>query len=765
MDEELQEASDPNELVWLRDPESGVSYQMPAKLVPYAAEGHRQETEDEATQREKLESRRTVGGKIQTFVEQGVDEALFNIPGAVAANVAPDYFAETEARREANPGAATAGRVVGFAAPIVATLGAGAGAKAAGTGVRAAIRGAAEAAPINLVSRLGSVADNAAGAGLRALGVTGESVAGRALSGGVRAAAAGATEAGLMGGIREAANAAKEQDWDHLGERALTAAGRDALFGGGVGGLVGAGLPVLGAATKSAAKIALGEEAVERAAMTGTATRLGGAADDVAKLQRGTPEYNQYKALVDTADEYKLAAAKSREELATQIAKTRSEVAEKLSGFNKRADDLVAREPGLAAKVDDIAETADPRHAEVFQKLAAKPVTPSALRRAARDVLEGGNDEASVTLASVLNNRADETVEQLATARPKDVGEQSVLATARADDGALELAEQLAAKGGKLSEADKFSITGLIKEKLTDVVSGVGKGALNAVALSVLSGGAIDPVAIMGFAVGNAGLQPRQIMATLGRQAVTRSAVANRFAASLMKSQRAMERSAREFVNTATSRPVRTVAVAATRLTQDKPAKRDDEALLRDTSRKLVVARSAATALASDPEPLAQAAGTKQLAAIDYLESTKPVALAARNPFSKTQPRPNPVDVSRWMRRVDTANNPTSVLGHMKDGTLTREHVETLQTLYPKFYEELKLTVQSAVQSADAPFNPSAQATLKTLFGLHNAEDLVSKQSVFTPPEPPPEPTPSSNGRSPSLFKQYETAAQKMGAY
>lgn len=87
-------------------------------------------------------------------------------------------------------------------------------------------------------------------------------------------------------------------------------------------------------------------------------------------------------------------------------------------------------------------------------------------------------------------------------------------------------------------------------------------------------------------------------------------------------------------------------------------------------------------------------AGSVQQAAIRATQflSTKAPKEQQSGPMSRKLP-PSQADLSKFNLYYQTVENPTDVLKHVAAGTLTPEHLETLSTVYPTLFSEMKSTV------------------------------------------------------------------------
>ncbi len=63
---------------------------------------------------------------------------------------------------------------------------------------------------------------------------------------------------------------------------------------------------------------------------------------------------------------------------------------------------------------------------------------------------------------------------------------------------------------------------------------------------------------------------------------------------------------------------------------------------------------------------------------------------AGMHPLDDREFQPSSMDMSKFKRYVQTVENPYSVLEDLQAGTLTKEHVETLQIVYPAIYQQMR---------------------------------------------------------------------------
>jgi hypothetical protein len=211
------------------------------ELAQAIGSGFTLETPESVEHRAVQKERGTLGQQALTAVESAASGATLGLSDAAAvAALGDDYRQAALERREVNPFAATAGNVVGTVAPLIASGGSSLLARG----------GAALGAPVRGAAALGSVADDATMAALKAFGYQGTSALGRA---GARAAAlgaAGATE-GALYGIGQSVSEAALGGTEWTAEKALAAMETGALYGLGGGAAIGGLGSALGSAGRS----------------------------------------------------------------------------------------------------------------------------------------------------------------------------------------------------------------------------------------------------------------------------------------------------------------------------------------------------------------------------------------------------------------------------------------------------------------------------------------------------------------------------------
>lgn len=137
-----------------------------------------------------------------------------------------------------------------------------------------------------------------------------------------------------------------------------------------------------------------------------------------------------------------------------------------------------------------------------------------------------------------------------------------------------------------------------------------------------------------------------------------------------------------------------------------------------------------------------------------YLAATQPQGrrLPGQIFSPRTEPQPSPEQMRAWLRRVEAVDNPLSVLDSLREGTISREQVDALRSVYPQLYARIReealrqigdaaspLSYQDRIRLGvllDAPTDPSLEpSTLAVLQGTF-------RTAGEAPGQPPTQPAP-----------------------
>jgi hypothetical protein len=115
---------------------------------------------------------------------------------------------------------------------------------------------------------------------------------------------------------------------------------------------------------------------------------------------------------------------------------------------------------------------------------------------------------------------------------------------------------------------------------------------------------------------------------------------------------------------------------------------------------------------------MTQAYQMKLLNGVQYLYQSMPKSKAGANPFKKQKYQPSDLELAKFERKAQIVLDPFSALSELEKGTLTRDHVEALKTVYPKMYEILvsRITQYAAENESEIPY--AARNRLSLLLGV-----------------------------------------------
>jgi hypothetical protein len=162
------------------------------------------------------------------------------------------------------------------------------------------------------------------------------------------------------------------------------------------------------------------------------------------------------------------------------------------------------------------------------------------------------------------------------------------------------------------------------------------------------------------------------------------------------------------------------------------------------------------------PAFVAQALAT-QARAVEHLASKVPAVPQSMNTLQPHLDHSTPPasEMAAFLRRVQTVEDPTSVLTSMKRGDITPEQVETLRAVYPELHAQMQSMIVAEASKMRERVSFSQAQALNTLFPdvvLHPALDpafIAAQQQALTSVSPPAEP-PRRPLRPSNLAKNYD---------
>lgn len=695
-------------------------------------------------------------GAGQGLIKQGLDTLDPELGARFAQNA--------QGITEAHPYAHAAG-MLGVAVAGAALTG-GEATAAEGEGILGAGK-AILGAPSSIAGELG------AGAARASANVLGEGLGSRLLSKAIGGAVTGGTEGALFGAGSAYSDAAL-QDHELTAERLLAGAGEGALFGGLLGGGIGAGGELVSTGAKAGIE-ALGSK------LEGVSGKLEDLSNELRYSSTGakTPEIRKLEAGGLTTKE--VGDWMNRELGGYNGGKMPITQESILSAAQKAVDDYGARVGSKVSELDAIAAAkgAAPDAAKMLQRLETEVYEPIAKKL--------GQDAAAGKLRAVLNQAGDRLgvarneagqLVQVAPAKYSDLYQvrrelddlawrgRKVLdesnVTAELRNARRVVDDELRTQGQALAGDEwrtSFDAANRGMRMATKVTEATEKSMARVAGNRGIS--LTDTIAgATGFAsIGPAGL------ALAGANKLLRT-YGDAVGASLLGKISKMEaiRAASDAVDSKLRSGVKGFLTGS-----------------RGTRAPAAIAASAFKErserigeLASDPQAMTQAAtmqhadvspeiagqyATKSAAAVAYLNQQLPRGFIVASPMTPNMtgeiPRAQKVE---WLTRLAVVQDPSVVISALSDGTITQAHVDTLKAVYPRLYQSIQEhTMEGLTDMAAEGKLPSAprRLALGTLLNIPADSTLVqsfisSQQPSATPLETghegtsPPAPRPQS---------------------
>ena len=158
-----------------------------------------------------------------------------------------------------------------------------------------------------------------------------------------------------------------------------------------------------------------------------------------------------------------------------------------------------------------------------------------------------------------------------------------------------------------------------------------------------------------------------------------------------------------------------------------------------------LLARKTARVANADPE-VGMVLQQRIANTVQFLNSKLPKSAVLPGAFQRPY-QPSSLELAKFERYVQVAEAPLTILEEVKNGTLTREHVEALQALYPEIYRQVQQRIMSNITSgkwslsyerrlqlgillgvpADSSLQPESVAQLQSNFATEEAEEPRAK--------------------------------------
>jgi hypothetical protein len=756
------------------DPNTGETFGVDIAYLPQAeAQGFKVESAEHAGIRKYVAENKGISGAAKIALEGLIDEGTFGVGGVLLDKARDPYeLAKHEALKADHQVANLTGRAAGFGLSLL--YGGelfGLAGKAGSGASRAVLRGAEEA-----VGR-------AAGAELAYRGV--EAGAQKVGSGIARKILASAADYGVQGAVLSSPKAMAQLITGDP-ERAAETWIYGAAGGAGLGALAGVGGSIAGKilarseqsaptqggmldkarswASSTADKQAFRSIASNEASLGKTLKDLelqfgDDAADKAGRYMR---ENGLVKPFRESASDGAKRFAKNASEEGRAIGKYWDDVTTELG-------DTGRINPGeIATKVRE--KALRPLYEENFGMEGLAESLGKKLDSFERQMMKLAREDGTITLKEGhdLQRMFDKHIKfsALNTAEQETIN--TVMADARrALNG--ELMSKIESAGGPESLArikdlnERFSIAKAISKGAKDYVKREGKNRIGsptdygtgfAGALMGLLGGNVP----IGMAAGAASGYVHHVIRTEGNALAARALGHFAEGRGMVQLEEAFGQHGRQLANIPTAierlssgarHPVReTMGVnILTRFLGAEDAKLDDNdgvmafadklASLASDPTKLQQNIEAATAdLTGDAPEVAIAAGLKLQQAAQYLHSKAPKPPSVPGPFDPPSHwQPTSAQARDFRTRVATAKDPYVAIDALADGSLTKAHVETLQALAPKIYQEMvRKVIDHGASGKAKPLPYAERLRLSMLTGApldRSLEQIASYQQTF----------------------------------
>lgn len=356
--------------------------------------------------------------------------------------------------------------------------------------------------------------------------------------------------------------------------------------------------------------------------------------------------------------------------------------------------------------------------------------------------LKGGNLDGSELLGLARKGEVDEglgarlrALETMAEQRQLPKSTLAKLDEAKREIGALR--DQLQ-KHGRQAEAvelvERLGKTEMDLEAARDVAGVVGVGRIVGAMADASGAGGLGSLMVAGAQMLT---RPRSMLANAAR--------AVDFVSAISKGRSdALDVFANRMAGKA-PRKNAAVKIPATRLTRAAAIKLAEDVERTDPTALYDRTQGETQRLAEfAPRTAAQAQATTAVA-VDFLKSKAPAAYT--NPWTKRK-LVDPVAADRFARYAEAVLHPLTVWERLADGTLTREHVEAIRTVYPHTYRQVQTSVLDRLSRMSEPAPYESRITLGLLLDLQTDPSLKPRhQQAIAAAFGPPVPEPSAPGQ------------------
>lgn len=732
------------------------TYSLPTSQLALAAtRGFREETAPERAIREYLRENEGIGGTGKVLLRSAVDQLGFGLGGAILGGTLdadPLEKAKHDALAKQHAAASYAGAAAGFVADLFATKGVGAlkFVTAGGELARGAVLGERGAVALGAAVTANMLAEGATRAAAKSAG-----------AGFARKLAASAAQMGTEGLLISAPKAVTEAA---LGDPAKAA---ETILAGVAGGaLLGAGGSALGAG--------LGQLSVGVGKLAAPATRAieesGGLRNWVSKKAQGELEeqtLRQFWARKEFSKE--LAQVKGgRKTVLDVIERNGLEGLKPGEAWEDAAKRLSEQQNKIGAQIGEAVSEFGPEYyvhtrkvAEALRSEVLEPIIKKAnniptfepLVTMATEQIKRIEGEGEKTLGALFQLRKDldESIRWKGTPQVLGWNEVAKEIRGKLDKEIMDRFDRMGvwdgeanAIGAKIRRLKQdYQVTTILTNAAED---NIARGNANNQTGVTGMVGALAGSTIGGVAGGFLGMAAANHWKQYGSR-YTIDAIGALQKRGILLTEQAMGAAARQLdrvpsiverlAGPAAAQSVTRLRVAAAPIAETTPTRVFAEYLGHSAGTPSEQAAAVAQKIASvtsDPQRLkdhvdalakdyaddapnvASALRAQSTAAVRYLQSVAPPP----PPFSplggKQKVAYSDAQLRSFARKLEAVHDPWTVLARLENGTLTKDHVEALRTVYPSLYQEVvQRSIAHATQQSTMPY--AAQLRLQQLTG------------------------------------------------
>jgi hypothetical protein len=98
---------------------------------------------------------------------------------------------------------------------------------------------------------------------------------------------------------------------------------------------------------------------------------------------------------------------------------------------------------------------------------------------------------------------------------------------------------------------------------------------------------------------------------------------------------------------------------------------------------------------------------------------------AVTDSLTKRKYEPSSIEISKFEKYLQTIENPLSVIDELNAGTITREHTEALQAVYPDIYDRIRIETMEKIETSKDPIPYQKRLNLGILLNIPTDAALV----------------------------------------